>query len=235
MKKFIVASAMAALVAAPAFATNNLLSNGSFENGLTGWTQTDSGDPLAQGHAAPVVIAYGQAGNYPTGAYGEAVPADNAAGNPGFDEVGTHGLYFSSDIGTQTLSQSISLIAGKSYTFGFDFYLPANGYGNANGATFVASIIGMPFATFSAGAEDSTTWTLASGEHTFVASQSGNFTFSFTANGYPAKDFVIDRVFLATTSSVDGVPEPASWAMMVIGFGAIGAASRRRRTSLTFG
>jgi hypothetical protein len=233
MKKLLLASALAALVAAPAFATDNLLSNGSFEDGLTGWVQTDSGDVNAQGHAAPVVIEYGQATNYPTGAYGEAVPADDAA-NPGFDAVGTHGLYFSSDVGTQTLSQAVSLVAGRSYTFGFDFYLPANGYGNANGATFTASIVGMPFASFNAGSEDATTWTLASGAHTFVADQTGTFTFAFSANGFPAKDFVIDRVFLASTADVTGVPEAGTWAMMVVGFGAIGAASRRRRTSLTF-
>jgi hypothetical protein len=234
MKKLVLASALAALVAAPAFATDNLLSNGSFEDGLTSWSFSDTISGSPQGHADPVVIEYGQAGNYPTGAYGESVPADNAAGNPGFDGVGTHGLYFSSDVGTQTISQSVSLVAGRSYTFGFDFYLPANGYANANGATFTASIVGMPFASFNAGSEDATTWTLASGSHTFVASQTGDFAFAFTANGYPAKDFVIDRVFLASTADVTGVPEAGTWAMMVVGFGAIGAASRRRRTSLTF-
>jgi len=31
----------------------------------------------------------------------------------------------------------------------------------------------------------------------------------------------------------NGVPEPTSWAMMLIGFGAMGAAMRRRRTSLS--
>ncbi len=35
-------------------------------------------------------------------------------------------------------------------------------------------------------------------------------------------------------SSTLGVPEPASWALMLGGFGVIGAAMRRRRTSLTF-
>jgi len=235
MKKLLLASALAALVAAPAFATANLLTNGSFEDGLTGWVQTDSGDVGAQGHADPVVIEYGQASNYPTGAYGEAVPADNNAFNPGFDAVGTHGLYFSSDVGTQTLSQAVSLVAGRSYTFGFDFYLPANGYANANGATFSASIGGFPFASFNAGSEAATTWTLASGAHTFVADQTGTFTFSFSANGFPAKDFVIDRVFLASTARVAGdVPEAGTWAMMVVGFGAIGAAGRRRRSSPTF-
>jgi uncharacterized membrane protein YgcG len=33
------------------------------------------------------------------------------------------------------------------------------------------------------------------------------------------------------TGGVGGVPEPATWAMMIIGFGAIGLATRRRRTA----
>lgn len=38
-----------------------------------------------------------------------------------------------------------------------------------------------------------------------------------------------------TISSVSGVPEPATWAMMLIGFGAVGISMRRRKqTEVTF-
>jgi hypothetical protein len=41
-------------------------------------------------------------------------------------------------------------------------------------------------------------------------------------------------VTLATAPGVDGVPEPASWAMLIAGFGLTGAMARRgRRRSLT--
>lgn len=47
-----------------------------------------------------------------------------------------------------------------------------------------------------------------------------------------AAAFEVDN--LSTSANVAGVPEAATWAMMVIGFGAIGAAGRRRRTNVTF-
>ncbi|MDB5686836.1 MAG: hypothetical protein JWR77_1425 [Rhizorhabdus sp.] len=44
------------------------------------------------------------------------------------------------------------------------------------------------------------------------------------------------RVTIAEAEAPQGVPEPAAWAMMVAGFGAIGAAMRRRqRTTVSFG
>jgi hypothetical protein len=41
-------------------------------------------------------------------------------------------------------------------------------------------------------------------------------------------DFAVDDIFLGTESTVT-VPEPATWAMMLLGFGGIGVALRRRR------
>ena len=54
------------------------------------------------------------------------------------------------------------------------------------------------------------------------------FEFAYNSFGVPAKDFVIDRVYFAPTADV-GVPEPAAWAMMLVGFGGLGAVLRRRR------
>jgi hypothetical protein len=225
---------LAAIAASTQAHAANLLANGSFEDGFNSWTVTNIGAT----NSDAVVIEYGQASNYPTGAFGEAVPAVNAPivlgafVNPNYDGIGTHGLYLSSDTGTQTISQAVGIAAGN-YTFGFDFYLPQNGVNNPNGASFQASIDGQVLGTFNAADFSAQQW------YTFTGSadiaNSGTFTFSFSANGFPAKDFVIDRVFLAPTSEQTGVPEAGTWAMMVVGFGAIGAATRRRRTSLTFG
>lgn len=222
-----------ALIATPSFAVTNLLTNGSFENGFAGWTLDNSGETNPDGIQSypPVVIEYNSTAAYPVSAFGEAVPVDNAMGNPSPDAPGTHGAYFVSDYAhPQTLYQSVTLLANTSYTFGFDLYKPANGSANLNDATFSASLAGTPFASFMGSQVSATTWQTFSGAYTFNATTSGDFKFSFTSFGNPGKDFVIDRVYLAATSSIPGaVPEPASWALMVVGFGALGSAMRRRR------
>ena len=43
------------------------------------------------------------------------------------------------------------------------------------------------------------------------------------------------NVLLKSMTAVSGVPEPATWAMMLVGFGGLGAALRRRRTTLALG
>jgi PEP-CTERM motif len=53
------------------------------------------------------------------------------------------------------------------------------------------------------------------------------FFLSFTSIGAPTGDPAFDRISVSMT--VAQVPEPASWAMLIAGFGLIGAAMRRRR------
>ena len=43
--------------------------------------------------------------------------------------------------------------------------------------------------------------------------------------------FAIDDLAIGLADVMPGVPEPASWAMFIAGFGLTGAAMRRRRTS----
>jgi hypothetical protein len=43
--------------------------------------------------------------------------------------------------------------------------------------------------------------------------------------------YTLDDLTVGGTITVNGIPEPATWAMMLIGFGAVGASMRRRRRS----
>lgn len=58
-------------------------------------------------------------------------------------------------------------------------------------------------------------WQAFSGQTTIQTAGLYTVNFQFGTNFIPAKDVVIDRVYVAA------VPEPASWAMLIAGFGLI--------------
>ncbi len=214
-------AALASAAASPASATN-LVVNGSFENGLTGWSLTNVG-----GGTAPVVLNYGNNGGYPNGAFGEAVlPNTVLSASP--DAVGQSVAYFSSDTANpDSLTQMIDLIAGQTYRIGFDYYAPQNGINNPRDAS-LSLLVGnsvLSGAGFNAGSPtgiSGQTWVNYS--TTFVPDSSGPqaLTIQFRGGGVTAADFAIDRVYASA------VPEPKSWAMMIAGVGLVGMGLRRR-------
>jgi hypothetical protein len=80
------------------------------------------------------------------------------------------------------------------------------------------------------------TQTLAAGHYTITAGVENvgddlaNFSSDFDGQ------LLLDNVSLSDTGgAIGGVPEPASWALMIAGFGLVGGALRRRRSSLLQG
>jgi hypothetical protein len=93
-----------------------IITNGGFENGdFSGWTVNTGADPTYH----QVVIAFGQSSQYPTGAFGEIIPAPLGGGK--------YGAYFVSDFANQSISQSIALTAGTTYTVSYNIYAPIIG------------------------------------------------------------------------------------------------------------
>lgn len=217
-------TAAALAIAGPAMAAN-LVTNGDFEtSNLSGWTFTNTG-----GGSVPVTIQYGQNGPYPSGAYGEAVPSG--------PNGGAYGLYFSSDTARpHAMSQLVNLVAGQTYSLSFDFYVPQNGYNNANDATLGFTIgdaqAGDIFRTGSADGVPPRTWRTFSTSWTALAD--GDVALSLNFNGLGlregdlAADFVVDNI------AMTAVPEPTTWALMIGGFGLAGMQLRRRKTSVSF-
>ena len=234
MKSFIrgaaiAACAISAFALSPAIAAN-LLANGSFELGANGFQSWTVGGTSGDGFP-PVVISYNNTNGYPTGAFGESIPPDNAAGNPNFDTVGRQAVYFVADLANpQTLKQTVSgLVAGQTYQFGFDVYVPQNGQNNGFPGSLGASVGGITFTPLQAGNLNAQQWVHYSATGVSNVTGSDDFVFTFNSGGIPAKDFVIDRVYLTAA-----IPEPAAWAMMLVGFGAVGSSMRarsRRRTA----
>jgi hypothetical protein len=216
MRKF----ALATLLAAPlwAGAATNLVTNGSFESGLSGWSVSGS-----VGDVYPVsVITYNSASAYPTGAFGEAVPVDNAASlSP--DAAGTRGLYFVSDFSSQVVSQLVTVPSTGVYSFGLDLYLPSNGFANRVDATLGIAVGSNNFGPFPLSTFSPTTW-LSSANTVNLPAGTYTVSFSFNSNGKPAKDVVLDRVYL-----VSSVPEASTTAMLLAGLAAVGFMALRRR------
>jgi hypothetical protein len=246
MRSIVLSGVIAAIAAAsPAAAITNLIKNGSFEQAGTtgtgafpGWTKTNVPTNIGVDQPASVIV-YNSTADYPTSAYGEAVTPDNAvSASP--DAVGNHGAYFVGDLSVNESIGQLTYLGLGNYRVGFSYYLTANGLANINNSSFSATILGVPVAsTMITGSSTAQTWLYASGVGNISAAGWYNTAFVFNSNGDPAKDIVIDRVFAVRTldpatvfipPSPVSVPEPATWALLLTGFGMVGAASRRRKT-----
>jgi hypothetical protein len=223
MRRSLIALGLLAGLASPAVAAN-LVVNGSFENSLVGWT---IGGFDGQGFP-PVAITYGAAAGYPTGAFGEAVPANDALTNSP-DAVGARAAYFVSDITVnQSLSQTVFLTPGI-YQIGFSAYAPANGYANAFDATFSGTIAGVVLANYAVSAGPVTDWQTFSGATNIAVAGNYLVEFVFNTGGFPAKDVVIDQVYIIAGNPVIGVPAPAALGLFGLGLAGLGFMQLRGR------
>ena len=217
MKRLRLAVMAGLLASSPAYAVvNNLVTNGSFESGLAGWTIGGSDGQ----NFPPVAIFYNSSSAYPIGAFGESVPPDNSVSlSP--DAVGQRAAYFVTDLAkAQSLSQTLFLTPGR-YEFGFSAFAPQNGFNNAGDARFQATILGTTVANYFVSTGPVRTWQAFTGQTSIQTAGLYTVNFQFDTNLVPSKDIVIDRVYVAA------VPEPASWAMLIAGFGLVGLIRRR--------
>ncbi len=190
---FGIVAAAAALAAAPAQASTNLITNGGFETGdVSGWTQSGNTD--------------------------FTVPVCNDAN---FVMAGNCSVYFGPVGSIGSLSQTISTVAGHSYLFSF----------------MLRNLGGAPN-SFSASFDGNSVYSLADSGAFSALTQS--FLVHATGTSTTVQfDFRHDPSFWGLDAvSVAGVPEPATWAMLILGFGVIGGAVRRRQrvtTRVSFG
>ena len=155
----------------------------------------------------------------------------------GFAEVGANAVYglptigsgYNAEVNNNTfgvLVQTVSgLIVDQTYNFSYEYGGRPDGGPQGLNVTIGGSSLG-PTATGSMGF-----WTLKTG--TFTATDTSELL-SFTAvdmGGLPSYGNEV------TSVSISPVPEPATWALMLIGFGLIGFAMRKRsnvRTTVTY-
>jgi PEP-CTERM motif len=220
LKKFAIISV--ALLSAGLANAAPVVANGDFEAGnLSGWSVNAGADLLN----APIVIGYNNNNGFPNGAYGESIPTP----------IGglTSGAYFSSDAAAQSISQFLTLTGNTPYTLSFDIYAPQNGRNNPFDASLFATLNGSAISTVFTADSLTNGWVYYSTTFTPTTAASYDFALNFQGNGGGsgyAADFVVDNISVVT---VAGVPEPSSWAMMILGFAGIGfmAYQRRRRVA----
>ena len=181
---------------------------------LSGWTVTGNVDVVEDG-------------TYSIGCSGKCIDLDGTTG-PG-----------------AILSNQINFVAGRAVTVSFDvsgnqrdgsfdnfiasvIFTPANGgtaWLNSGPADFTETAMinmlsGTPFVESINGDRSFFTYS-----YSFVANVSGAFQLGFGTLSADNIGPVLDNVLVTQAA----VPEPATWAMLILGFGLVGATVRRRR------
>jgi hypothetical protein len=209
--RFLVGLVAALAVSTSASAT--IVTNGSFEqSGLSGWTATGTGTTPGIGIT---VITTGGANS--TG-YGDNVP--------NYD--GTHAVFFVDDNAIESLSQTVALNGGVTYALNFALFSTASGANNPFTFTLTDMLGGVLTNSNGSATIPVGQWTNYS--YDFTAPTDGPYllNFNFVSGPTPAKDVLLDGVAIAA------VPEPSTWAMMILGFCVVGFSAYRRKQRVSF-
>jgi uncharacterized repeat protein (TIGR03803 family) len=184
------------------------------------------------GNLSKVVDFGGALGGYPDERGGLVTGPDGNIYGTAYANGG--GTIFKVDTATDTVSTVYDFAGSGSFYPGGRLIFDANGtmYGATSGnySTNAGSVFSLTqggvltnlhtFTDFSLGGPQGGLYADASGALYGTASFGGDF-------GYGAVFKLTDTGF--AVASVGGVPEPSSWAMLVLGFGVVGVATRRRQ------
>ena len=127
--------------------------------------------------------------------------------------------------GTGSISQSFTTVVGQIYNLNFWYsHNLFSGLPSASARLSVGSLSDSIMHT--GGTNANLAWKYYSGAFTASAANT-TLTFVNTAGG-PNEGVFLDAV------SVMAVPEPATWGMLILGFGLVGGALRRRSQAIAF-
>lgn len=121
-----------------------------------------------------------------------------------------------------SIAQTFDTVIGQVYNV--TFFLGANGDGPPPSKTVSVGATGNATGNYSVGSTPFPPNVTAWSPFNYVFTASGtSTTLTFTSTGTTAFGAALDNV------NVTAVPEPAAWALMILGFGAMGGVMRRRR------
>jgi len=222
---------LSALALATSAQATNLVQNGDFTMLSNGLGQMDGSETTATDWSTTGYnFVFAQADQAVTGIYGDLSLWDKANGGSnswnGLAAAGGNFAAMDGDFSTAALTQTVSgLVIGRTYTLTYDY-----AFGQQTGFSGLTN----QYLTTSVGSDSIVTSTFAVPSHGFTGWHLGRLTFtadstsevlSFLATG----DLPVPPFALVSNVSIPSVPEPATWAMMILGMFGIGAVARRRR------
>jgi hypothetical protein len=222
--------AAAVLMASPATATEVYSNNFDAENGGNSALNYNSFNGLTVTDGTVDLVRSGDYGIACAGGGGSCVDLDGSTSNSGLtssnsfafgagDRVSLSWLFSGNQrqLPADSFNVRFGLDSVTSGTYGFNSSVFGSFSGAFSNDALSVSIAGIQpdfaFTDF---------------EFYFVADNPGAVTFSFEDFGNDNIGIVIDDVSLNIGGAV---PEPSTWAMMILGFGAVGAAARRRKSA----
>lgn len=224
------AAALAALAGAGGASATTVLSD-NFDaetaalnySGFANWTVSD-GTVDVVNHGAFGINCFGGAGR--------CVDLDGSTGNAGIMSSGSF-AFGAGDVVLLTF-QARGNDRGApldTLTAGFNFLAATDGTGvsgggfGAGGGAFLGQT-SLSFSDTLASEDPYAAYTVA-----FTAASAGSLNVFFSAAGGDDLGPILDSVTLDIRSPNGVIPEPGTWALMLLGFGGLGAMLRRRRVA----
>ncbi len=212
LRKLLIGAAAASLIAGGAHATE-LLVNGGFEDFSVGGAGYYN---IGVDHPTPAGFGWTVSGDVDLVTYGAGYTTTTPAGGGGTQALDMVGY------NDGVISQSFATVVGQTYNFSFD-------YSHNPGVT--AGNMGFLILGNSSLANDTIfdndlaqTWTHYVGS--FVADSTSTLISFNSYDTCCSGGIFLDNVSVSTGGAV---PEPATWALMITGFGLVGSTLRRRR------
>lgn len=228
MYKFAIATAALAAFAAPASASVVYSNNFDAENGGNTALNYNSFNGLTVSDGTVDLVKSGDYSITCAGGSGACVDLDGSTSNAGLTSSGSYAFNAGDRVSLDFLfSGNQRGGANDAFRISFDFASTVSGtygynssfYGSGDFGSFNAGLIGLTLPGISSG------FPMTDFEFYFVADNAGSLAFTFEDLGSDNVGVIIDDVSL----SIGAVPEPSAWAMMILGFGVVGAAARRRK------